>query len=117
MCETERSVSILDCKVRPHLWENCLLVLASNEYMNYLRAHRKWLLDLSCLAYLARRFRTPGAECIIKCTPTNMMRSSASAKVRTKSSARDSLKLPGGPDISNMWPRESPPPRILFTAR
>lgn len=46
-----------------------------------------------------------------------MTRSSALAKVRTKSSARVSLKLPGGPDISNMWPRGRPPPSILFTAR
>lgn len=53
MCETEHSVSILDYGARLHLQRNFLFILASNEHMNYLRATRKWPLDLSCSAYLA----------------------------------------------------------------
>lgn len=62
MCEVGHSVSIPDCEVGGHLWENCPLVFASTYWMNYLREHRKWPVDLSCLAYLARRLSIPGWE-------------------------------------------------------
>lgn len=52
MCETEHSVSILDCGLRSYLQIIFLFILASNENVNYLRATRKWPLDLSCSAYL-----------------------------------------------------------------
>jgi len=62
MCEVGYSVSIPGCEVGGHLWKKCLLVLASNYLTNYLREHRKWPVDLSCLAYLVRRLSIPGWE-------------------------------------------------------